>query len=377
MSFNLGIPGGLFARIDGRVNADRQVNSRYVTSAFGVTVRVCAVWILGAVATVVCPVAWWLRLDGVIGSGGAVARVFLCATALMLVINLAQPVYFALFRSHQAYTLAALVHVAAVPCALAAAKFKPAFWILSAVFLSPPILAGFSLLWLAIQRGYIELGTSERESRHEFMRFSARYFAVEALTAVMLRLPETMVSYTRGFVEAGHFSAYVRFPLLLSSVSALILQPLWPALVVAIREFNTKEASVMIRRWLHTVLILWTLFAAAVLLLGRTFVATWLGAAHTFAYGTLMLAVLFGLAQGLHFWTVLVLLGLGDLRASLKVNTVMVCLYFPLVYVLTARFAAAGTFVALIFVFGVVGAPLGVRAYRARLRQLEADSGSA
>lgn len=373
MAFNLGLPGALLSRVDGRDHADREVNGQYIGSALTLTLSLAAGWLALSLLTLALPVERWLEADASVGSPDALIRVFVAATAAMLLANLAQPLYVALFRSVQAYTLAAVVHLVALPCVVVAAWLTPAFWLLAGLFLAPPIVSGAALWLLGLRRGYFTLGRSDVASRRALWSVGAPFLAMEAVTALILRTPEVVISHFHGFVEAGRFSVFQRFPFLLSAVLAVVLQPSWPSLAAAARESDADAATRIIRRSLGSALLLWTAFALAVLPLGELLVTRWLGSAVPYSRETLLLAIAFGLAQSLHVWTALALVGLEDRRANLRINLVMLLSYIPLDYFLTQRFASTGTYVSLLIVFGAIGTPLGIYAFRARLREMRSQ----
>jgi O-antigen/teichoic acid export membrane protein len=376
MAVNLGMPGALLSRIDGREQGDRAANATHIASALSLTLWLAAAWLAAALATLFLPLEHWFQLDDSVGSTRALLRVFLSATAFMLVANLAQPLYVALFRSHQAYALAMVVHLLALPCVMLVAWLKPDFWVLAMLFLSPPIISGLALWSLGLRRGYLALANPSAASRRALWSVGAPFLAMEAVTALILRTPEAVLSQLHGLVEAGRFSVFQRFPLLLSAVLTVVLQPSWPSLAAAARESNAREGAAIIRRSLLSMLLLWALFAICVLPLGELLVTRWLGNTMTYTPQTMYLAVCFGLAQSLHYCTALALVGLEDRRANLRINVVMLLTYIPLNYLLTKQFAATGTYVSLLIVFGAIGTPLGVFAYRARLREMRASSAS-
>jgi len=84
--------------------------------------------------------------------------------------------------------------------------------------------------------------------------------------------------------------------------------------------------------------------------------------------------VALALAQSLHYCSSLVLVGLGARGQNLRVNVVMLIVYVPLAFFLSRAAAAAGIFVALIAVFGVVGAPLTFLTGQRLLRRWAADA---
>jgi O-antigen/teichoic acid export membrane protein len=286
------------------------------------------------------------------------AWLILLATASVLA-GLAQPICVGLHRGYQAYVATAAVHLGAIPLLVLAAWRRAPFFVLAALFVAPPLVSGVGLwLWGLSRRWFTVARRSQPGALGAFWRVGAPFLAMDLVTSLIVRTPEAILSRTQGLVDAGRYSVITRFPFLLNAVLIVVLQPLWPSFASAARAADLGQARALVRRAYGATLALWLLFAVFVMALGKLLVRKWLGANADGPAALLPYGVALALAQSLHYCASLVLVGLGARGQNLRVNVVMLIAYVPLAFGLAKSAGAGGIFVALIVVFGLVGAPL-------------------
>lgn len=358
---NLGVPGTLLSCLESSGPRRDDVNASLVRSALTLTGGYVALPLLFAASFPLLPWSRWVGSGWPtnVGAPGPLLAWLIILAVGTVVAGLAQSIFVGLHRGYHAYAATAAVHVAAIPVLLLAAWLRAPFFILAALFVAPPLLSGLGLwVWGLSRRWFTVARHGEPGALGAFWRVGAPFLAMDLVTSLIVRTPEAILSRTQGLVDAGRYSVITRFPFLLNAVLVVVLQPLWPSFAAAARTADLRQARALRRRAYAATLTLWVAFALFVAAAGKVLVRKWLGGDAEGPAALLPFGVALALAQSLHYCSSLVLVGLGARGQNLRINVVMLIVYVPLAFFLSRAAAAAGIFVALIAVFGVVGAPL-------------------
>jgi len=373
----LGVPGTLLSGLDSDGPRREAVNAGLLRSALVLTFGYVAAPLVFAALAPLLPWARWVGTGwpASVGAPGPLLSWLVVLAVASVLAGLAQPIYVGLHRGYQAYAATAAVHLAAIPVLVIAAWLRAPFFVLAALFVAPPLVSGVGLwLWGLSRRWFTVAPRSEPGALAAFWRVGGPFLAMDLVTLLIVRTPEVILSRTQGLVDAGRYSVITRFPFLLNAVLIVVLQPLWPSFAAAARSGDLRQARALVRRAYGATLALWAVFALLVAAAGKVLVRKWLGGDAEGPAALLPFGVALALAQSLHYCSSLVLVGLGARGQNLRVNVVMLIVYVPLAFFLSRAAAAAGIFVALIAVFGVVGAPLTFLTGQRLLRRWAADA---
>lgn len=372
LTANLGVPTTLLTTLESTGPRRDAVNAALIRSGLLLTIAYAAGPLLFAVLAPALPWARWAGVSwpAAVGAPGPLLSWLALLAVASVFASLAQPICLAVHRGYHAYVITTAVYVAAIPGLVVAAWLRAPFFVLAALFVAPPMLSGLVLWTLGLARHWFRVAPrAEPGDLSAFWGVAYQFLVTDLMTSLILRTPEAILSRTQGFVVAGRYSVITRFPFLLNAVLIVVLQPLWPSFGAATRAMDQGHVRALVRRAYGAALALWLAFAVFVAGFGKLLVRKWLGGDAEGAAALLPFGVALALAQSLHYCTALVLVGMGGRRQNLQVSAVMLAVYAPLAAVLARRAGAAGVFVSLTIVFGLVGAPLGfIRGRRLRRR---------
>ena len=371
LAADLGVPATLLTTMHSAGTGHETVNASLVRSGLLWTLVYVTGPLLFAALSPALPWARWFGpgWPAAVGEAGPLVAWLLLLAALSVFASLAQPICLAVHRGYQAYVISATVYLVAIPALLIAAWLRARFFVLAALFVAPPLLGGGALwLWGLTRRWFTVARRTAPGEQSAFWHVGAQFLLTDVVASLIVRTPEAILSRTHGFAAAGRYSVITRFPFLLNAVLVVVLQQLWPSFVAATRAMDEGKVRLLVRRAYGTALALWLAFAIFVAAFGKFLVRKWLGGDAEGSATLLPFGVALALVQSLHYCTSLVLVGVGGRRQNLHVSAVMLVAYLALAAVLAPRGGAAGVFVTLIAVFGLIGAPLSYFSGR-RLRR--------
>jgi O-antigen/teichoic acid export membrane protein len=324
------------------------------------------------------PWGHWLKIEGSAFHLTGLVLGTLLVAVVSIPLSLGQQVLLVAQEGALANLLGAAVYLGGMGVLWGAARARAPLEVLGPLVVLPMCVTGL-VQWLFARRRAGVLHPALQDvslpSLRRTVAAGAFYLLIDLTTALLLRTPEVILARTRGLTEVARFSAVNRFPLLMLAVFMMTLQPMLPALAEARTSSDRPWIVATVRKSLLYTVGLWLVMSAAVLVLGPTFLQLWLGTAAFSDRRLIVLSLLLGLAQGLHSWVMVTLVGLAGARSLFVMGCAMVASYLPLSAMAARGFGAEGVMVALAAAFGIGGFGVGCIFLMRRLRELAAEAG--
>jgi len=335
----------------------------------------------GLLAAVLLTLGWWLPWAAwlnvsdplAVREAAPVAVVALTLAAVTMPMMMGGHAMLASQRGDITQSIAMVMQVAMIGVLTVGCLFDWPLVVLAAVVMSPPLVAGLAQWCVGLMTGVLPRPAVNAFDMALLLRLlvaGVLFMVLDLATIALLQGGALVLGHAVSPEAVVPYGAAYRLIGLVIAAVMVISYAYWPAYSEAGYRADAAWIGRGLRRSLTLMILLGGAGGAAILTLGRPFIAWWLGDAAVPAFATLIAAVIFAGAFTVYVAVGTPLSGMGKLRGQVIAAGVMVAVFLVVGIRLAVTHGATGLFVGQA-IAACAGAALNGLFLRRTLRELQ------